>query len=150
MKGHTPAPGTSSPPSGAVCSREREHKADCSSPIRSVPLSRPSLDTISDLSTYSLESLSAVRPSARSGEPRVDGTRLASRSPAVADRTWRGKLRRGWGRQKGAVLIVLSQFFAAGMATTARYLETTGHDGAEPMNTIQVRRTGRAAVGDGG
>ena len=94
---------------------------------------RPSIDTLSELSAYS-----ADRENERSTGRlflTADGPpRLSSVSPVLPD------LRKGawatcWARNKGMVLVLLSQFFGGLMSVATRLLETSGSG----MHPFQVR-----------
>lgn len=96
---------------------------------------RTSIDTFSDISTYSADNENerlTGGPSAMGASPR--GT---SRSPA-SPRTWRGKWETFWSKNKGLALVMLSQFFGALMNVTTRLLETDGSHG-KGMHPFQVR-----------
>lgn len=89
-------------------------------------------ETFSDISTYSADH---DRRAGRlpSGEP----ARGYSRSPAPA-KTWRNRWATFWARNKGLVLVVISQAFGALMSLSTRLLETEGSHGSS-MHPFQVR-----------
>lgn len=96
---------------------------------------RNSIDTCSDISTYSADN----ENERRTGRPFSSGAdpRGTSRSPAPP-RTWRGKWETFWSKNKGLALVMLSQFFGALMNVTTRLLETDGSHG-KGMHPFQVR-----------
>jgi hypothetical protein len=97
---------------------------------------RPSIDSIyselSELSIYSDE--------LRHSGPLVDNdtaARLPSSSPAPGRRGRRGTLSALWIRNKGVVLVLLSQAFGSLMNVATRILETDGAHG-KAMHPFQV------------
>lgn len=95
---------------------------------------RNSVDTLSDISTYSADN-DNERRSARSLLNGSNG-RVQSRSPAPP-RTWRGRCALVWARYKGVALVISSQFFGALMNVTTRLLEINGSHG-KGMHPFQV------------
>ena len=94
---------------------------------------RHSTDTLSDISTYSLSN----GPDGRSENLFNDrSTQLQSDSPGHV-RGLKGQMISLWLRNKGLLLVVLSQLFGAVMSLTTRLLETDGPHGAG-MHPFQV------------
>lgn len=62
--------------------------------------------------------------------PDQSGRRHASRSPAPL-RTAKGRVQAIWTKNKGLVLVLISQFFGALMNVTTRLLEMEGNNGKE-------------------
>jgi hypothetical protein len=97
---------------------------------------RPSIDSIyselSELSIYSDE-LRHFRPLVNN-DP---AARLPSTSPAPSRRSRRGILSALWIRNKGVVLVLLSQAFGSLMNVATRILETDGAHG-KAMHPFQV------------
>lgn len=90
-------------------------------------------DTISDYSIYSADNVNerqTRRLLAVTGEPR-----LAARSSTPT--TWKGKAVASWARNKGLVLVILSQLFGTMMNVTTRLLEMDGNHGPG-MHPFQV------------
>ena len=107
-----------------------------SSVIPSEKATRASLDTLSGLSIYSANDDvdTNVRYSAEVQVP-ID-------SPLVASTVWKGKYQHFWHRNKGVILVIVSQFFFALMITTTRILETDDIYGAG-MAPFQVSLDGK-------
>lgn len=96
---------------------------------------RPSLDSFSDFSTYSLDYHSDNER--RAAQPLVHrDSRLHSRSPG-SRKTWKRSKDEWWARNKGLVLVIFAQSFGALMSVTTRLLETDGTHGAG-MHPFQV------------
>lgn len=121
----------------AGAERKDESKRDRAQRLLGLPLdfsSRHSTETFSDVSAYSAGHDSDIRAGRLpSGEP----ARGHSRSPATA-KTWKCRLTTFWSRNKGLVLVVISQAFGALMSLTTRLLETEGSHGSR-MHPFQVR-----------
>lgn len=119
----------------AGAERRDESKGDRAQSFLGLPLefsSRHSTETFSDISTYSADHDSHVGR-LHSVEP----TRGYSRSTAPA-KTWRTRSATFWARNKGLVLVVISQAFGALMSLSTRLLETEGSHGSS-MHPFQVR-----------
>jgi len=99
------------------------------------PSLRPSLDSFSDFSTYSLDYHSDSER--RAAQPLIHGeARLHSRSPGPR-KTWKHSVEEWWARNKGLVLVIFAQLFGALMSVTTRLLETDGSHGTG-MHPFQV------------
>jgi hypothetical protein len=106
-------------------------------PTTSTYRPRPSIDStyseLSELSIYSDES-QRRRPPVNNGT-----SRLQSPSATTPQHGWRGTLSALWIRNKGAVLVLLSQAFGSLMNVATRILETDGVHG-KAMHPFQVWR----------
>ena len=92
---------------------------------------RPSLDTLSNLSIFSVETNSG------GGVVRSDpATSLHSRV-ILSPRSWKVLWAIFWQKNKGLILVLISQLFGALMNVTTRLLETDGSHG-EAMYPFQV------------
>jgi drug/metabolite transporter (DMT)-like permease len=105
-------------------------------PTKSSYRPRPSID-----STYSeLSELSIYSDELRHSRPLISNdaaAHLPSSSPAALRRGWRGTLDALWIRNKGVVLVLLSQAFGSLMNVATRILETDGTHG-KAMHPFQV------------
>ena len=123
-------------PAIAGAEKKDESKGDRAQSFLGLPplgfSSRHSTETFSDISTYSADhdSHAGRLPS---GEP----ARRYSRSPAPGAKTWSSRSAAFWARNKGLVLVVISQAFGALMSLSTRLLETEGSHGAS-MHPFQV------------
>ncbi|KAG7004819.1 hypothetical protein G7Y79_00023g054030 [Physcia stellaris] len=115
--------------------KDDESKSGTAQNFLGLPLefsSRHSTETFPDISTFSADHDSRLP----SGEP----ARGYSSSPAPA-KTWRIRWATFWVRNKGLVLVVISQAFGALMSLTTRLLETEGSHGSSmhPFQILSVR-----------
>jgi hypothetical protein len=113
-------------------------------PTKSSYRSRPSID-----STYSdLSELSIYSDELRHSRPLVSNDTAARRpptSPAPLRHGRRGHLSALWIRNKGVVLVLLSQAFGSLMNVATRILETDGSHG-KAMHPFQVRKPTLLAI----
>jgi len=120
------------------CNDKPRTKATNGRTLLDVPLEsslRPSLDSFSDFSTYSLDYHSDSER--RAAQPLVHReARLHSRSPGPRE-TWKHSKDEWWARNKGLVLVIFAQLFGALMSVTTRLLETDGSHGTG-MHPFQV------------
>ncbi|KAI9822756.1 MAG: hypothetical protein M1832_002989 [Thelocarpon impressellum] len=71
----------------------------------------------------------------------LNGDEWLGRGPLpVRPQTWRAKWERFWSRNKGVLLVCISQFFGSVMNVTTRLLETDG-DGMHPLQVLFARMT---------
>src|SRR5436305_6877986 len=106
-------------------------------PTKSTYRPRPSID-----STYSeLSELSIYSDESQRSRPRVNNgtSRLQSPSATTRQHGWRSRPRALWIRNKGAVLVLLTQAFGSLMNVATRMLETDGVHG-KAMHPFQVGR----------
>ena len=123
-------------PAIAGAEKKDESKGDRAQSFLGLPLdfsSRYSTETFSDISTYSAE-----HDSHAGRLPSVEPAHGYSRSPAPVAKTWRNRSAAFWVRNKGLVLVVISQAFGALMSLSTRLLETEGSHGSS-MHPFQVR-----------
>lgn len=92
---------------------------------------RPSLDTLSGLSTHSVDN-EIERSTSLSSYLQLD--RTSSRS-SLSPKTWKGKWQVFWHRNKGLALVLTSQLFGGFMNVATRMLET----GSGSMSPFQVK-----------
>ncbi len=90
----------------------------------------------SDRSGESNDTLSEVSSLSLDYQADNENNRPLTKSLAV-NHTWRRKVDTGWARNKGLVLVTLSQLFGALMGVTTRLLETDGTHGPG-MHPFQV------------
>lgn len=99
-------------------------------PLYAGQIRSASPDALSICSAGEFESLRTGRSFSRGGVPN------ASQSPAQSS-PWRGKLEAGWVRNKGVVMVIVSQIFGTTMNVLTRMLELGGNNG-KGMNPFQV------------
>ena len=115
---------------------KQEAKANSGQFYSAAPLEssfRPSIGSLSDISTYSADNENERRAS---GPLALERGSLASRSSRPA-KAWKGRVDGFWARNKGLVLVILAQLFGALMSVTTRLLETEGSHGLG-MDPFQV------------
>ena len=96
---------------------------------------RHSLGSVSDLSSSTVDIHGEIED--RAGRsPVYGGARLPFISPKP-ESTWRQRVNGAWARNKGLMLVIISQFFGALMGVTTRLLETNGTHG-RGMHPFQV------------
>lgn len=88
-------------------------------------------DTLSLLSAEEYEPLRTGRSTSRGA------ARNASQSPAPP-KGWRDRIKAGWVRNKGVLMVVLAQVFGTLMNVLTRMLELDGNNG-KGMHPFQVR-----------